>query len=243
MSDSHRLYTDLARWWPLISPPGDYAEEAKFAGDLIAQSGIVSSVLELGSGGGHNAVHLAKRFNMTLVDLSPAMLEVSRSLNPASEHVEGDMRSVRLGRSFDAVFVHDAIAYMLTEDDLIRAFETAYVHCRPGGLALFEPDHVAETYSPYTDHGGSNGDDGFSARYLEWVHPASGTEVIGDFFFVLRSSDGTVEVVHDRHRWGLFPERVWIAGLELVGFEVEVLEEVPSGDQTARRLFLGRRLS
>ena len=23
-----RLYTDLASWWPLVSPPGGYAEEA-----------------------------------------------------------------------------------------------------------------------------------------------------------------------------------------------------------------------
>ena len=41
-----------------------------------------------------------------------------------SHHV-GDLRSVRLGETFDAVLVHDAIDYMTTEVELRAAFETA----------------------------------------------------------------------------------------------------------------------
>jgi len=105
-----RFYGDLAEWWPLISPPEDYAEEAAFAATLLDSASIpVREVLELGSGGGHNAVHLKARFAMTLVDLSATMLEVSQRLNPECTHHRGDMRSIRLGRRFDAVFVHDAI--------------------------------------------------------------------------------------------------------------------------------------
>lgn len=48
---------------------------------------------------------------MTLVDLSPEMLTTSCALNPECEHLPGDMRTVRLGRLFDAVFIHDAIIY------------------------------------------------------------------------------------------------------------------------------------
>jgi uncharacterized membrane protein len=64
------------------------------------------------------------------------------------------MRSVRLGRLFDAVFIHDAISYMRTETDLRAAIQTAFVHCRPGGVALFAPDHLRESFRPSTDHGG-----------------------------------------------------------------------------------------
>ncbi len=35
--------------------------------------------------------------------------DTSRELNPDCEHVLGDMRTLRLGRTFDAVFVHDAV--------------------------------------------------------------------------------------------------------------------------------------
>ena len=79
----HRFYGDLAAWWPLISPAEEYAEEAVFAATVLGSASIlVREVLELGSGGGHNAVHLKKRFAMTLVDLSGEMLDVSRRLNP-----------------------------------------------------------------------------------------------------------------------------------------------------------------
>ena len=83
---------------------------------------------------------------MTLVDLSPEMLKVSKELNPQCEHIQGDMRSVRLDQEFEAVFIHDAIDYMRTAADLFQAIETAYVHCKAGGVALFAPDHTRETF-------------------------------------------------------------------------------------------------
>src|SRR5215471_17022320 len=165
----HQLYGDLAAWWPLISAPEEYTEEAATAAAVLNSASIpVREVLELGSGGGHNAVHLKKRFSLTLVDLSADMLAVSRRLNPECAHHQGDMRTVRLGRTFDAVFVHDAVAYMTTETDLRQAVDTAFVHCRSGGVAVFVPDEIAETFEPGTDHGGHDGADGRAVRFLEW---------------------------------------------------------------------------
>src|SRR5262245_29905572 len=117
-----KLYRELASWFHLLSSPPDYAEEADFARKLLVETAAETprTVLELGSGGGNNASHLKVQFSMTLVDLSPGMLELSRELNPECEHLTGDMKSVRLGRVFDAVFVHDAIMYMTTENDLRR---------------------------------------------------------------------------------------------------------------------------
>ncbi len=165
------LYTDLADWWPLLSAPGDYAEEAEFfRSTLEAACGRpLRTMLELGSGGGNNASHLKAWFEMTLIDPAPGMLAVSHALNPECEHLAGDMRTVRLGRQFDAVFVHDAVCYMTTETDLRLAIETAFVHCAPAGAALFAPDYVRETFRPpYTSHGGEDGA-GRAMRYLEWT--------------------------------------------------------------------------
>ncbi len=95
-----RLYSDLASWWPLISAPEEYVEEAAFAASLLRTANPPTrTVLELGSGGGNNAFHLKREFEMTLVDLSEEMLAVSRQLNPECEHIQGDMRTVRLGRT------------------------------------------------------------------------------------------------------------------------------------------------
>ncbi len=74
---------------------------AQAATVLSSASIPVREVLELGSGGGHNAVHLKAHFALTLVDLCEQMLEVSRVLNPECEHHQGDMRTLLLDRSFD----------------------------------------------------------------------------------------------------------------------------------------------
>ncbi|HTE71214.1 MAG TPA: class I SAM-dependent methyltransferase, partial [Actinomycetes bacterium] len=212
-----RLYGDLAAWWPLFSAPADYAEEAAFYRRTLVEASErpPATVLELGSGGGNNASHLKAHFRLTLVDLSPGMLEVSRALNPECEHVEGDMRTVRLGRVFDAVFVHDAIDYMTTERDLRQAMETAFEHCRDGGVALFVPDHVTETFETAVDHGGHDGPDR-ALRYLEWTwdpDPTDTTYVV-DYAYLLRSPDGSVHVEHDRHIEGLFGRDEWLRWLE-----------------------------
>ena len=242
-SPAHRLYTDLAGWWPLISPPDEYAEEAAFAGGLLGSgSPPVRDVLELGSGGGHNAVHLKDRFTMTLVDLSAEMLDISRRLNPDCDHVQGDMRTLRLGRTFDAVFVHDAVDYMLTTADLARAVETVFAHCRPGAVAVFVPDATTETFEPTSGHGGS--DDtatGRGARYLEWTwdpdQADSWVETV--YVFVLRDADGSVDVVHERHRTGLFAREEWLRILTDTGFEATVVTEHTSEDRTPRDVFVG----
>ena len=222
MDDLPRLYRDLASWWPLLSAPEEYRDETEeYRGILVEAAAVdVGEVLELGSGGGNSASHLKRWFSMTLVDRSPAMLEVSRGLNPELEHVEGDMRSVRLGRTFDAVFVHDAIAYMLTEDDLRAAFVTAFEHLRPGGPALFVPDSVAEVFEETTSFGGHDGPDR-ALRYLEWTWDPDpdDTTVRMDLTYVFHEPDGTVHAELDSHVCGLFPTAVWLDGLRDAGFD------------------------
>jgi SAM-dependent methyltransferase len=217
-----KLYDQLSSWWPVLSHPSDYAEEAAFYAKQLLEAGDLPrrTLLELGSGGGNNASHMKAHFQMTLVDPSPGMLAVSRELNPDCEHIQGDMRTVRLGREFDRVFIQDAICYMTTLDDLRAAIETAFIHCRPGGAALFCPDHVRETFRPSTDCGGHDAE-GRSLRYLEWTwdpDPTDSTYTV-DYAYMLRGSDGAVQVEHDRHIEGLFARSDWLRLIAEVGFE------------------------
>ncbi len=242
----HRFYGDLASWWPLISPPEDYEEEAAFAAKVLRSASIpVRDVLELGSGGGNNAVHLKASFRMTLVDLSNGMLDVSRQLNPDCEHLQADMRTARLGRDFDAVFIHDAIDYMTTESDLRQAIDTAFVHCRPGGIAIFVPDHTRETFKPESDIGGSDAPDGRGVRFLDWRWDpnADDTWAVTEYAFVLREPDGSVHVVHETHRCGVFGRDVWLRLIADAGFEPGILVEETTEQRTPRDFFVGRRAS
>ena len=217
-----KLYAELAEWWPLMSAPGEYAEESAFYAEALAAAcaSPPRTMLELGSGGGNNASHLKARFAMTLVEPSAGMLAVSLALNPDCEHAPGDMRTIRLGRQFDAVFVHDAIAYMTTEADLRQAIETAFVHCKPGGAALFAPDAVRETFQPATEHGGHDGP-GRALRWVSWTWDPdpSDTTYVTDYGYLLRMEDGTMRAEHDRHVEGLFTRADWLRLLTEAGFD------------------------
>jgi SAM-dependent methyltransferase len=234
-----RLYRDLAAWWPLLSPREDYADEAAWILEALTRAlgRRPATMLELGSGGGCTASHLAPHTKLTLVDLSPAMLAVSRRLMPKVEHIEGDMRTVRLGRVFEAVLMHDAIMYMTDERDLVAALATARAHLA-GGVAIALPDCVAETFVPGLETGGSDAADGRGARFLEWsqapVAGASAHDV--DYAIMLRNADGTVETVHDRHRCGLFSRDAWRKAFVKAGFAAPELRT----DPWQREVFLAR---
>ena len=239
-----RLYSDLAGWFHLLTAPGEYAIEAAYYRKALVEScdGPAVTLLELGSGGGNNASHLKQWFTCTLTDLSAEMLEQSRTINPECEHIEGDMRTLRLGRTFDVVFVHDAAVYLTELDDLRAAVVTAFTHLRPGGAAVFVPDYVRETFKPGTNHGGHDGADGRSLRYLEWMRDEDpdDSQYEVEMVYVLREADGAVRVEHDPWVEGLFTHAQWFDALRNAGFEAG---EYPPGDaeECPGPIFVGRK--
>jgi hypothetical protein len=111
--------------------------------------------------------------------------------------------------------------YMTTRADLVAALTTARAHVAPGGACLVLPDVVAETYKPSTETGGEDSEDGRGLRYIEWTHPIPPGQTVGDvdFIMALRHKDGRMEVVHDRHTWGLFSRQTWLDAFREAGFE------------------------
>jgi SAM-dependent methyltransferase len=242
--DEYRLYGELAGWWPLISPPAEYADDAAVIGAVFDSAAVpVRSVLDLGSGGGHVAWQLRGGRSLTLVDLSADMLAVSRQLNPDATHVEGDMRTLRLGQLFDAVLVHDAVDYITSQQDLRQVIETAFAHCRPGGLAVFAPDHTAETFRSGTGGGGGSDAAGRQASFREELTDPEPDDdwVLAEYEFTLREADGTVRVVPEAHRLGSFGRVTWLRLLADAGFEASTAPGVDVGGRPERVLFIGRR--
>ena len=236
-----RLYNELAYLWPVISPPQDYAVEASYWLRAIESKLGPGrhNILELGVGGGHLLSHLTHRHRAAAVDVSPRMLELSCTRNPEVEHHLGDMRTVRLGKLFDAVLVHDAIGYMLTETDLRAAFATARAHLHPGGLLLVAPDMVAESF--------------YEGKVIRWTTSAAGvtitteerlhdpdpsdTQVESLFTYDIREN-GVHRVVHDLHVTGLFPIDAWTSLMEEAGFDVD-RTPLPGDDGYGEWLFSG----
>jgi hypothetical protein len=141
------------------------------------------------------------------------------------------MRTIRLGRTFDAVLVHDAIDYMTTEDDLRQVIETAFAHCRPGGLAAFVPDHVADAFQPISGGGGGSDATGRQASFTEWTWDPDPADdwIQAEYEFVLRDADATVQVVRETHRLGAFSRGTWLRLLSGAGFGTVSAETAPLG--------------
>jgi trans-aconitate methyltransferase len=236
------LYRELVPWYHLVDPPEDHLEEVLCFQEAFER--VVSprpeTLLELGSGAGNNALHLARRFTCTLTDLSEDMLALSREQNPGCEHILADMRTLRLGRLFDVVLVHDAIMYMVTEKELSAAVETAFVHTRPGGAAIFAPDCFRETFRDTTEMlEEQRGHRALRGLMWTWDPHAEDCTYRVDFGLLLREGD-TVKAVHDQHVEGLFPRELWHRVLSGAGFRVASLSR-PLGDGTFDDIFLCQR--
>lgn len=240
---SPRLYGDLAEWFHLLTAPEDYKKEVEFYIHVMVENSRIPirDVLELGSGGGNSASHMKSRFLMTLTDLSEDMLNISRRLNPECEHIQGDMRSLRLGRQFDAVFILDAVTYMHTEADLLKAIKTTFIHCQPGGVALFVPDYIRETFAPATRHGGHDGE-GRSMRYLEWTWDPDPDDTCYyvDFVYLFREGEAA-KSEYERHTFGLFAENDWYKLLAGAGFTNIKTVPYPKTMKWQTPVFVGAR--
>ncbi len=243
----HRMYDDFAHLWQLISHHSDYEVEAKYWRDaLSAKLGEGRHrILELGVGGGNNLHHILypgcsvprspdvdctcaqaePDHDAYAVDLSDKMLANSRALNPTVQHRLGDMRSVRLGERFDAVLIHDAVCYLMSEDDIRATLRTARAHLSAGGVLIMAPDWFTETY-PGTQ---------ISARVRRDASPEFGSvEFDHDpnpddnalesvFIYFIKNADGSVRVEEDRHITGIFSIHTWLSLMEDEGFSAERL--------------------
>ncbi len=227
-----RLYEDLADLWPLLSPPEDYAPEARCVRELIAEAlgpaspGERRSLIELGAGGGHTLSHLGDDFDLVAADLSPAMLANSAALNPGIEHLVADMRTMRLGRRFDAVLIHDAVDYMTTEQDAQAAIRTAAAHLRPGGVCILAPTYTLETFEDHDIACDYRRDARREVFYTSYVRrdPAADRFTLTMTLFVRRfgRGDGGMRIIVDDHPCGLFSQANWRSWMAEAGFVVEV---------------------
>jgi hypothetical protein len=221
-----RLYADLVWLYPQVSDRDAYAAEAAQISRAIRRKLPSISkrrkptLLELGVGAGHLLSHLTDAFEAVAVDLVPEMLEYSRSINPGVEHVVGDMKTVRLGRMFDATMIHDAIHYMLTEEDLLAAMRTCHAHLQRSGVAVFVPGYVKETFlEGDVSHALRLHADG-ELGYIAQAHDPDPTDDTYQLNFLLPRREGMrIIVEEDRHTCGLFPTATWMRLLDEAGFD------------------------
>ena len=245
-----RLYHDLAYLWPIVSPPDEYVLEAEEWLDIIRSRlgpGFMAGAqnrrptfLDLGCGGGHLLSHLTSHFATEAADISPQMLEISCQLNPDTVHHLGDMRSIRLGGTFDVVAIHDAVNYMVTEADLRAAIATAAAHLNQGGLLLMAPDWLRETLSGPRVIEWTREDAGRGVTFIEYVaNPRHDTNTVESVFVFIIDENDQLKVELDRHTSGLFPMATWMRLLAEAGLDAEYIQTHDYEGGFGGNLFIG----
>lgn len=224
MKDTCRLYTDLAWLWPLW---GDAATEyAHYCRHVIAVIGQyarrpVATLLNIGCGGGKNALNLKQKFTVTGLDLSSAMLAQAKNLNPECTFVQGDMRTTTLDRTFDAVLMDDAISHMHCLTDFTLAFRTAHAHLKPGGVLIVTPDVTAETFRQHRTSVATATREGLDVVFVENVYdPDPADERYETTILYLIRDHGKLSIETDHWTMGVFPLNTWRRVLRETGFEV-----------------------
>jgi SAM-dependent methyltransferase len=198
-------------------------ETEYFTGLIKARCGTGErTLLHLGCGGGHNDRTFKSHFNLTGVDISREMLQLAAELNPEVTYIQGDMRTLRLPSTFDAVAILDSVNCMLSAADLRAAFETAWVHLRPGGIFLTIVEEVRETFRQNRTWHWTHRRGDVEITFIENSYDPDPTDTTYEstFVFLIRER-GDLRIETDRHLGGLFDMGVWYASLRAVGFKVE----------------------
>ena len=229
VENTWHLYTDLAWLWPLWGDPHEeYADYCRHVAGLIERHARrpARTLLDIGCGGGKNVLNLKGTFSVTGVDLSPAMLAQARALNPESTFVHGDMRTFRLGGTFDAVLMDDAISYMTSLADLVAALGNASAHLNPGGVLVVTPDVTTETFQQNktvaTPATGMDPQSGLDVVFVENAYdPDPSDEQYDATILYLIRDCGRLRIETDHWTLGLFSHDTWLHALREVGLDVQ----------------------
>jgi len=215
-------YNDLAWTEDWLANPAEYEDEVMAYVDLIKRTAAEppSILLHLGSGaGGHDRI-FKRHFTVTGVDLSLGMLNKARAAHPDIEYIEGDMRTLRLNRQFDAVVIPDSIDYMASLDDLRRAIQTAVMHLKTGGVLLV----VAKTEETFQNNNFAyTGEkDGIHVTLLEnnYINPFRPNTYEATFVYLIRQQ-GELTIRTDHQVLGLFSQATWDKVFNNAGINVQ----------------------
>jgi SAM-dependent methyltransferase len=223
MSKYHRLYNDLAWLWPLWGSVEQYKAESDQAVELIKKHARIEvrNILDITCGGGKNAFNLKRHLEVHGLDISAAMLENARKLNPDCIFYQADMRDFDLKRQFDAIYINDGITYITSVADLLKTFTCARKHLRAGGAMICYAENLKEHFKQNRTESTLSQKDSMEIIFVENYYDPDPTDDTFDATMIyLIREHGTLRIEHDHHLCGIFTLDVWRNTLQKAGFEI-----------------------
>jgi SAM-dependent methyltransferase len=208
----------------------DYAAEADRLDAIIRQRNPgPRSLLDVACGTGQHLRFLRERYEVEGVELSPEMIAIARTHLPGVPLRVADMRSLDLGRTFDAVTcLFSSIGYMIEPAELRETVRRFAAHLAPEGVLVFDgwlrPDAWIDGLRPEPE---VVSDDTMTAVRLV-VGARDGRITDFDMHHLVRTDAG-VEYFVEHHRLALTPTDDYVAVIEDSGLEAEVLPDFLPG--------------
>lgn len=211
----------------------DYARESSDIHDLIgSRSPSAHSLLDVACGTGGHLRHLRRWYDVTGVDLDPAMLHEARTHLPGVTLVEADMLTLALGRTFGAVVcLFSSIGYMRSTPELAAAVGAMADHLDPGGVLVVDgwvrPD-------AWTD-GGQTSVETATSEEVQVVRVGrsrrQGDRTSLEMHHLVATADG-IEHLVDHHELTLFAPEDYEAAFRTSQLSVETVESpLPGRDR------------
>lgn len=147
MSDA--AFKTYSCYYDLLYRDKDYVAEANYIAGLLDRFGVSGQqLLEFGSGTGkHGRLLVERGYQVTGIERSAEMVARAGSVFGFS-CLQGDVCTVRLGRTFDAVLsLFHVVSYLTTNDALRAVFASASAHLGVGGLFVFDVWYSPAVYA------------------------------------------------------------------------------------------------
>jgi SAM-dependent methyltransferase len=229
------VYGKVARIYDLLytgTGIKDYPAESEALHSIIQEASPgARTLLDVACGTGAHLAILRRWYEVEGVDLSPEMLEVARArLGDVPLHM-ADMRTLELGRRFDAVTcLFSAIGYVTDPAEMRSTIRRIADHVAPGGVLLVDgwvrPEDWGDEF-----HGGpdvASDEETMVVRLTFTRRVGSITEL--DLHHLVRDADGIDHFV-EHHRLALVPTADYVSAFESAGLRARFVPFMPSRDR------------
>jgi SAM-dependent methyltransferase len=229
------VYSKVARIYDLLytgTGIKDYPAESETLHAIIQEASPgARTLLDVACGTGAHLEILRRWYEVEGVDLSPQMLDVARArLRDVPLHV-ADMRTLDLGRKFDAVTcLFSAIGYVREPGEMRSTILRLANHVAPGGVLIVDgwvrPEDWGDKYRGDPDV--ASDEETTVVRLTFSRRTGSITEM--DLHHLVRGADGIDHFV-EHHRLALVPTAQYVAAFEAAGLTARVVPFMPSRDR------------
>jgi SAM-dependent methyltransferase len=231
------VYDKSARIYDLLyvgSGIKDYPAEAADLHRIIDDAcPAAQTLLDVACGTGAHLVEMQRWYAVEGVDLSPAMLAVARTRLPGIPLQEGDMRTLDLGKTFDAVTcLFSSIGYMTDAAEMRSAIAHLAAHVAPGGVLIIDgwvrPDQWRDNFRPDSPDVAS--DDEVTVVRLSVSH-RDGNITELEMHHLVQTDDG-IEYFMEPHRLRLTDTNDYVSAVKDAGLEARVIPDyMPNRDR------------